>query len=916
MDKELKYNGYSAVPSDYEANDGDLALSLNLIPEDGALKPIKIPDTPILSVEQYIPVYIHQVSYKKNYIFADSFEDGFTLFFIIHGLETSLDDMQLIGHFSGELKSITSIGNTLIVASASGLCYCLWHDGGYIQLGSKPPFVSIEFGMRQEGEIKRVQDCKFPEVCCNSYNTERASNEDTRAQFESVTQMVYGLLLPTLTEISNSGWFYQPFFIRYAYRLFDGTHSWHSAPVLMLPNVLPPLIKYSETAGPDSDHNIPVRLSLAVDSYSLYYKISRSEHDSLQKWSDIISGIDFFISAPIYTFDQSKNLSRRLAVNLWTICNSLESSVFEDSDSRADGMRPGQGQTGGGASGNIRPGGTSRTSTFVGHYFVGDGVCADHALSPSITDSQLYIRLPLNTRFFESIRDAHDFYKIATLPIEKITDSESKTTLPLLMKDLTNLQVRPTLTDDYRSHCNLIPQHLYVYNTRLHMANISIEPAKPFPIRSAVESFTDSSTGSNDIVMRVWTRIDGVRCKIEGILEHVDQFSFPRYIFYPDASAYKLEVELPSLQKRYTVNLTPHDFLNGAYYLGDIFAVDTTPDNASSELDALPSSIAQTAKIYVSEAGNPYCFSPLGIYTVGSGTMLGLSTGAKALSQGQFGQFPLYAFTTEGVWAMELTSTGTYSARQPITRDVCINPDAITQLDSSVLFPTDRGIMLISGSQTQSISDAINSEHPFDLIKLPGISKLHAMMDHDSSDGCLPLLSFSEFLRKCRMIYDYVHQRVIVYAPKVSYAYVFSLKSQEWGMVYSNIESHLNSYPEAIAVDADGNLINLSRHEESDVKCLYVTRPLKLDAPNVHKTIDTVIQRGYFRKGSVATVLYGSRDMENWHLIWSSTDHYLRGFRGSPYKYFRIAGIATLAPDENIYGASVQFTPRLVNQPR
>lgn len=166
------------------------------------------------------------------------------------------------------------------------------------------------------------------------------------------------------------------------------------------------------------------------------------------------------------------------------------------------------------------------------------------------------------------------------------------------------------------------------------------------------------------------------------------------------------------------------------------------------------------------------------------------------------------------------------------------------------------------------------------------------------------------------MIYDYVNQRVIVYAPGVSYAYVFSLESKQWGMTFSGLDSHLNSYPEALAVDTDNNIVNVSESSASEIKTLFLTRPLKLDAPNVHKTIDSIIQRGFFRKGQVATALYGSRDLINWHLVWSSRDHFLRGFRGTPFKYFRIAGVATLAAEENLFGASVQFVPRLTNQPR
>ena len=101
---------------------------------------------------------------------------------------------------------------------------------------------------------------------------------------------------------------------------------------------------------------------------------------------------------------------------------------------------------------------------------------------------------------------------------------------------------------------------------------------------------------------------------------------------------------------------------------------------------------------------------------------MGISTAAKALSQGQFGQFPLYAFTDEGVWALEVNSSGGYSAKQPITRDVCISSDSITQIDTAVLFATDRGIMEISGSQTQCLTDIINGNDFFSLDRLPGLS--------------------------------------------------------------------------------------------------------------------------------------------------------------------------------------------------
>lgn len=176
------------------------------------------------------------------------------------------------------------------------------------------------------------------------------------------------------------------------------------------------------------------------------------------------------------------------------------------------------------------------------------------------------------------------------------------------------------------------------------------------------------------------------------------------------------------------------------------------------------------------------------------------------------------------------------------------------------------------------------------------------------------------------MLYDYTHQRIFVYNVAQSYSYVYSLKSKKWGIVHSNIQESINSYPNALALClkqvAEGVTINcvvdFSVDDDAieNMQCVLVTRPLKLDAPDLLKTVGVIIQRGQFRHGSVKTILYGSRDLFNWHYIYSSQDHYLRGFRGTPYKYFRVVLICDLKQDESIFGCTVSFTPRYINQPR
>lgn len=913
MNKDVRYNGYSAQPSDYECPDGDLALSLNLISEDSHVKPLAQPPVVFTMQAGERLVYVHTVQGgSKNYILArGGTGDSFELFWLGKSPEVKTSTGAThIATFNG-LLDIAAIGNTLILALKSGLQYLLWKDGGYILLGARPPFISIDFGMCRVGTLDDSKQYEIPGRFAlgggsgSGASTPHPLSKTSKEELAAVTEMVYGLLNPAIAEnVTSKGLFYQPFFVRYAYRLYDGTYTWHSAPILMLPNVTPPIIRHTDDGSqPSADSTVTATFTLDVDYFALAYRILTDGVAKLADWADLVAGIDVFVSATIYTYDQSKDL-QRLSTDLRNMLLSLYDWNPDGLDLRVNNVTP-------------------PSSVFTGHY--ADSLTSkyiDHTMSTAAADSYKIINISQHERLHENIRSAHDFYKIAEIDIKDITPMTEMTRLKLVDSDLSSLVAKQTLPDDYQSHYGLAPSSLYAFNSRLNLAGVRITPAEPFPIRSCMQFGNPDGAIVSNAKITVWTRLNGVRCHAIHIgksTNEADKFfnpavNFPRYIYYPDASAYKMEIYISDSQK-YILNLTPHDSLNGAYYYSGSFAPDPTPTNAEPDAAISETSVSVPSKIYTSEINNPFVFPVLGINTVGSGEIYGICSAAKALSQGQFGQFPLYAFTSEGVWALETNATGTYSARQPITRDVCINASSITQIDSAVLFATARGIMLISGSQTQCISDIINSDTPFDVLALPGMEKLHALLGHDDQT-CLPIAPFSEFLQSCGMVYDYVHQRVILYSTQHTYAYVYSFKSHLWGMQFLRIERTVNAYPEALAVDKDNKLVDFALAAEGAVGGLLVSRPLKLDSADILKTVDSFIQRGDFRKGNVQSVLYGSRDLDSWHLVWSSKDHFLRGFRGTPYKYFRIALLCNLSPGESLFGASVQFNPRLTNQPR
>ena len=898
MNKELKYNGYSAQPSDYECLDGDLAVAINLVPEDGALKPVPPPKVSEQSMDIGNCVYIHKNAGYTHYIVRNS--NSFSWY-----ENNNPDQLTSIGTVSKYLK-VTSVGNTLIFLTETGMLYYLWKGGntGYLFLGSKIPECPISFGL--QGTVVRTDEFQ---INFSNIHKNDLYNEFDDAHKSEITNAVLGRVNKFIADkATNNGKFIYPFLVRYAYRMYDGSLIMHSAPVLMIASSdLAPWATWHRLWGDDSNNACHANIRIMGVVHQLDYAVLNDTYiDNLKNWNDIIRSVDIFISKPIYTYNQNGYCTRFY-------------NGFSDYEGYCVCKHINQ---------------ASSTSTYPLRYQKNDmSKLWAHTFDPSgLTIPGGVLMLPKRSEddIKGDIKSCSQFYLLESINVESL--SSSRKFVPVEKDYLQSLVTREVMTDDYDSHDTLIPHYCFGYNNRLNLANIrkclfeGFHGGAVFNYTDGfVRNFSDASPTAADglasIMVYVYIKQDGKDIIIQsaaGIMAAYDGTPM-LFFYYPNVNAYKAVFvrtdyfDMPHM----IVDLEPHNFLNGAFYFGGW----KNPKGISQSRPMVSSLAERTIdianKIYTSEVNNPFYFPVLGINTIGTGEIKGICSAAKALSEGQFGQFPLYAFTTEGVWALEVSSTGTYIARQPITRDVCINPDGITQLDNAVLFPTDRGIMLISGSQTQCISEAINSEYPFNALDLPGFSKLHDMLGHNpASDKCLPTLPFTEFLKKCRMIYDYVHQRVIAYAPGITYAYVFSLKSKLWGMTFSNIASHLNSYPEALAVDNENNIVNFSESDETQVKCLFVTRPLNLDTVNVHKTIDSVIQRGFFRKGNVKTALYGSRDLVNWHLVWSSKDHFLRGFRGTPYKYFRIAGVTTLGADESIFGASVQFTPRLTNQPR
>lgn len=889
MIKEIKYNGFSASPSDYESPDGDLASMINMVNEKGGLIAVTPPET-IFTLESGQKVlYIHKTSDYCNYIVYDTQEgekNGKICFFTDDA--TNLKDITTISN--RELYQINSIGNTLVILTNKGLIYALYKSGNYVIMGDKPEFPSISFRLQGTQKSSEILTSNFSAGGVNAgiYNSYILTDEAAQA----TQNVIFAYTDSDSANTKNLNKFQYPFMIRYAYRLYDESLYILSAPIKMTPSEGVPYL--ARVAGFSTNNGLVNGINMVILSLSssLYYEIINFEQikESLANWTDLVKSIDIFITPNLNGINK-ENSCHSIGLYGWGTPPRYELAFVR-------------------AYMSINEKDTS-----------GELIHREYDMAEIWGDNiSKQIFISIGSKEFLPVSGALPFYLISSIDIKDIAKGEK--IVPIDNGVLNGLEGREVLEGDSQQSGTLVAKHAFTYNSRLNLANITIIPPS-IPLESCIQYLNgeyDSTT--KKAVKKIYKYKAYIFIESEkqdvlvDIISNMEMNIKNSFFFYPNPKAFRLIIEREDSYgvKTYSsTKLSEHKFLNGSFTnsLGSFKS-----DFDTSILKNTSRGIPYYNKIYTSEVNNPFSFPATGVNAIGSGEILGIRSATKALSQGQFGQFPLYAFTDEGIWALEVSSTGSYSARQPITRDVCVNSDSITQIDNAVLFATDRGIMLISGSTSQCISDSLDCESAFSVSSLPHFEEL--INNEELNPADFQYLTFREYLKGCKMIYDYTHQRIIVYNPSCTYAYLYSMESKQWGMMHSDIDSSVNSYPDALAMTSGNELINFSKSDgkEEAVKGMLITRPIKIDSPNLFKTIDTVIQRGYFHKGHVSSAIYGSRDLFSWNLIWSSKDHYLRGFRGTPYKYFRIVLICNLDKDESVYGCSIQYTPRLINKLR
>ena len=896
----VPFSGLSSVPSDAVCKNGSLAVSMNLLHEDGELHPVgslrKLTEGLSWRDDQNVAhplqaLFVHATFRYRHLVLTD----GDRLFWLDEErLSASSGGDDAVPFFtlpSGGVGHFEAMGNVLVAfLPDGGMHYFLWQGDAaiYRSLGNHLPECVLSFGLVGRMERSDPRDILFEEA--ESTSTLEAGDKLKEVNQQAVTDQVLAMVNPFIAERgAKAGRFIFPFFVRYAYRLFDGTLTMHSSPVLMLPSTrCAPRVVCGVVL---SDSTVSqVRAAVCGMTHQLDYRCMAPSAAVLNDWKDVVQSVDIFISAPLYSYKQSGKVERILAG---------DGESLTDDWMVSDAERDGQ------------PEGCYRLRSFLSEYlaaFPDDGNPAAVVL-PSYTEDEMS----------EALRQCGQFYLLTSIPLDQL--SEERVALPVSEGYLSSLQVRELMSDDYESHMLLLPSISHIYNRRLHVAGLRqrlFEGCQPLAAVCYCDPVEHADYGllhSADHPLRVFVflKCDASTVVVESPSSSLSFLCLPSYYFFPDPSAYR--VVMTDGERSVVFPLRRHAMLHGAYHYAEwtghvrlLPPPSSLPDSSSAGALLL----SYPHQLRVSEVSNPFLFPVEGVHSVGSGRVVGMRSAARAMSEGQFGVYPLYVFTDEGVWALSVASDGGYATAHPVSSLHAEDGSPLLSVSDGVVYVSVRGLMLVRGSEVSCLSDVLSGGFPA-VDGFPGLlSFVDALQPQADLLGVVSETTFRDVLSDCRLVYDAVRSRVWVMGASSRAAWVLSLRSLSWGMALlpsgGELRALLPSGPSVwlsfadgslYAMDAMGSSLLQTDVAETDVPVLMVTRPLKGGIAHGAWRVSRVALRGYLSRGQgeLSLLLYGSDDLRHWLLLRGSGNAVIDQVCGSPCRYYRlVATSAALSP--------------------
>lgn len=874
MKKIFTFKGIKRDADVMYANDGDCMEMVNMRLKNGSTVPVPMPREVASLAYAYVSVYYHSMASAYMLVTeGDATVHVYDESFAPLGGESgkpSLLSEDCIG-----VKRIEFIGNLVCLFTDCATLYAVFDMGRYKWLGERPTMPRLTF--TAESRIQKV-------ITDDKYKTGNIVSGDEDKSLLWINAGI-GYFDYCISALNNDGFYIDRVLFRYAFRLFDGSYVWAS-PIYYVDDE-ECLEGMSRDEGNFASNALEPDLSESKYNAKVqgFKPIFKFEPFDLKDWEDIIVSVDVFSSGSIMGHKVDKCYD--------TIIKQGDDVYISNSDGYDRYVR------------------------------------------------KSYLEI------YNDVSDAKLFYKVAEYSLDgRLLDS-------LENVSQSSLALCTSFCDDSTSHVSRTAEYTYVFNGRLHIANLRETLFKGYDSHVYVPARMDSVAVDGYVCTELKTTNGVLVVKrdyghefIIGISDGV--YYMQPYIMYPDSRAVKQTFVLTvnGCIYRRSFDLVAHNTLNHALYLhnssngyvvsidddgvsegvvsilsdknvmdffsykpgvymlsysssgfwmyGDVPFVVNSEDKGTtvyygtfrirgtvSEGDVIIITIKKAAfedslsdlacialdgnweelseydyveeispvemrknVLKVSDTDNPLCFPAKQTYTPSNNDIVALCSNTVALSQGQFGQHPLYVFCADGIWAMQVDASGViaYSNSYPVSREVCVNAASVKGIDSGVVFISSKGLMLLDGGNVALLSSALDSEEK-SVQNFSESNIIYRIAAIASLQNILDDVTFREYSKNAILGYIYSERELLLSNPLYSYSYMLSLDDGTWSKYSHKFNGFANIYPDFMGLTLVNGCTVLSAMDDDMVgnrAVFLMSRPL-LWGSKLHKRITQML---------------------------------------------------------------------------
>lgn len=561
----------------------------------------------------------------------------------------------------------------------------------------------------------------------------------------------------------------------------------------------------------------------------------------------------------------------------------------------------------------------------------------------------------LRTRQYRGVAKANEeivkelfslpLYKVMEIPFSSLTAETGWVTVDLKGKLGDSLVTNELLPIDPLSYHTLSARHQFVYNSRLHLLDYSQNlshgfPASYFNQLSGAGQFNltggfDISSGAKEYA-EVEILTDTGLSKVVRYSEGEVKFdNLAPIITYPDNRARKITIYryyYDGTEKKQSVqfDLKPHNILNFSYYISTDLKPIPFLAFTSGLSTPIPPELNREQRyqngLKVSQVYNPFAFPLETVYRVGSGRGIALASNSIPLSSGQFGEYPLIVFCTDGIHAMFVAGGEvTYSASRPLARDVCSDAKSVKTIDGGTVFISDRGLMMLSGDKVIELSETIEGAiTPFTTTGANGLLPLFKkaldnvalvqLTSHVSS------YDFSTYLEGAIIGYNHKDRELWVTNPGAAHSFIYS--QNRWSKITTVGTQFINDYPNDFLLSGS-NILSLNDTQNVDTSIAFLTRPIKMGTLKFKQSARAILRAALTTNSEKYAGLYvfGSYDGEKWAFIGGTEQKGTLRDIGvkielSDMVYFRFGLVGQVSPTSLINFIDATVEPKMTGKLR